>query len=332
MKKRPVIYMLVLALMLTMFTGCQQKSTDIETILPKAQVINAGVSFLNVSVGQNIPQLSYEPTATEFTQLCDAVYAAASVTVEIPVSYSPELNASHEIALVTENGTMAVYYDDFQNILNIPINRKVNDETVRVYMSFQPTGLTELLNAWQATLPEPEPIEPPVDPNQFPPDDTQLRATIDPELFSQASTEITSEPASYVREQDGAVYYVFSHDDKEELPENKLMMVAVPEAGEIRQVSIASIVENDYYIIATVALADVLEGAQLTDAAVLCERADLEKGKPIVFINEQGEILYAQNLVITPLSAQDPAIPTDDPSEPSNAAGGQVGDDEPLQP
>lgn len=332
MKKRPMIYMLALALVLTMFTGCQQKSADIESILPKANVISAGVSFLNVGVGQNIPQLSYETTAAEFTQLCDAVYGAASVTVEIPVSYSPELNASHEIALVTENGTMAVYYDDFQNILNIPINRKIDDETVRVYMSFQPTGLTELLTTWQETLPDPEPIEPPVDVNQFPPDDTLLRATIDAELFSQASTEIISEPASYVREQDGAVYYVFSHDDKEELPQDKLMMVAVPQVSETRQVSIASIVENDYYILATVAFADAVEGEQLTDTAVLCERADLEKGKPIVFIDEQGEILYVQNLVITPLSTQDPETPTDDPSQPSSAAGGQVGDDEPLQP
>lgn len=43
---------------------------------------------------------------------------------------------------------MSLYYDDYQNLLNVPINRRVDEESVRVYLSFQPTGLAELLSAW----------------------------------------------------------------------------------------------------------------------------------------------------------------------------------------
>ena len=69
------------------------------------------------------------------------------------------------------------------------------------------------------------------------------------------------------------------------------------------------------------------EGEELLPAAVLCERADIDLGKPVVFLDENCTVLYAQQLSIPgdiPEAVQ--------PDEPSDAAGGEEGDGEPLEP
>lgn len=336
MKKRKLlIYLLTLLVLVCMLCGCSQKETTLETILPRANVIKTSVSFLNEGLGENIPQLSYETVASECTQLCDLLYAAAPVTVEIPDSYSPELNASHEIFLTTSGGTMTLYYDDYQNLINVPINRKVNDQNVRVYLSFQTQGLYELMESWKATLPESEPVPMPSveESTNFPPDDTELRASIDMTLFDQVATDVAFEPATYLREGDNATYYAYAYHEKSELPQNKVLVVAVPDSAETRQASITSIVKNDYYVLVTVSFTPPADGAELTAAAVLCERADIDVDKPIVFIDESRNILYAQQLEI-PGEISETVEPTasEQPTEPSSAAGGEEGDGEALEP
>lgn len=336
MKKRIfLINLLILLLLCCSLCGCAKKETTLETILPRANVIKTSVSFLNEGLGENIPQLSYETVASECTQLCDLLYNAAPVTVEIPDSYSPELNASHEIFLTTSGGTMTLYYDDYQNLINVPINRKVNEQNVRVYLSFQSQGLYELLEDWKSTLPEPEPtVTAPEENTNFPPDDTELRAQIDPALFDQVAADIAFEPATYLHDGTAATYYAYAYHEKNELPQNKVLIVAAPDASETRQASISSIVKSDYYVLVTISFAQPADGADLTPAAVLCERANIDVGKPIVFIDENRSILYVQKLEIPgdiPESAIDPTATTQ-PSEPSTAAGGEEGDGEALEP
>ena len=330
-KQRLLIYLLTFALLLGALSGCAPKATTLETILPRANVIKASVSYLGKGLGDNIPQLSYEAVTSECTQLCDLLYAADPVTVEITDSYSPELNASHEIYLTTSGGTMTLYYDDYQNLINVPINRKVDDRNVRVYLSFQAQGLADLLTAWGESLPEPEPVEPIAEPETaFPPDDAELRASIDATLFDQVAQDIAFEPATYLRESDGALYYAFGYHEKSELPQNKVLVVAAPDVADTRQAAITSIVHSDYYVLVTVSYTVPAEGEELLPAAVLCERADIDLGKPVVFLDESRTVLYVQQLSI-PGDIPEDAQPAE-PSEPSDAAGGEEGDGEPLEP
>lgn len=331
MKTKKLLIYLLAALMLVacLTTGCKQQDTTLESILPRANVIKASVSFLNVGVGENIPQVSYEAVASECTQLCDLLYAAAPVVIEITDSYSPELNASHEIYLTTSGGTMTVYYDDYQNLINVPINRKVDEQSVRVYLSYQTAGLAELLTAWKEALPASAPIEPVGSTNTAvtPPDDTALREQIDTTLFDQAATQIVFETTNYVRQDEGRLFYAYGYHEKTELPENKVLMVALPDAADGTQLGIASVTRSDYYVLVHVAAM-----ADSSASAVLVERADVDVDLPVIFIDENRSILYAQYLDIpgeTPVT--EPTV-QETPDEPSSAAGGEVGDDEPLQP
>ena len=337
-KKLLIYFLLMLTLVCAFSTGCKQQDTTLESILPRANVIKASVAYLNVGVGENIPQVSYEAVASECVQLCDLLYAAQPVVIEITESYSPELNASHEVYLTTSGGTMTIYYDDYQNLINVPINRKVNEQNVRVYLSYQTTGLAELLSAWQETLPAAAPVEPSVSTNTqtTPPDDAELRAQIDPALFDQAAVGINVTPVAYDHPDDNAVFYAYGYHEKSELPQNQVLIVAAPGAAETRQASILSVVRSDYYVLVNIGYAEPAEGAALTDAAVMVERADIDVDKPVIFLDENRTVLYAQYLDIpgeTPV-AIDTVTPeaTEAPAEPSDAAGGEEGDDEPLQP
>ena len=335
--RKTLIYFLVLMMLTTVLaTGCKQQDTTLESILPRANVIKTSVSYLNVGVGENVPQVSYEAVTAECTQLCDLLYAALPVVIEITDSYSPELNASHEIYLTTSGGTMTVYYDDYQNLINVPINRRVDEQPVRVYLSYQTSGLTELLAAWQETLPVTTPTVPAEDElaQTTPPDDTDLRTQIDVTLFDQAAVEVAFESASYTRQDSGATFYAYGYHEKPELPENKVLIVAVPDQAETRQVSISSITCSDYYVLVNVTFTQPAEGAAVTETAVLVDRTAVDMGKPVIFLDENRTILYAQYLDIpgeTPVTI-DPVMPeaTEAPDMPSDAAGGEEGDGEPL--
>jgi hypothetical protein len=233
------------------------------------------------------------------------------------------------VYLTTSGGTMTIYYDDYQNLINVPINRKVNEQNVRVYLSYQTAGLAELLSAWQETLPAAAPVEPSVSTNTqtTPPDDTELRAQIDPALFDQAAVGINVTPVAYDHPDDNAVFYAYGYHEKSELPQNQVLIVAAPGAAETRQASILSVVRSDYYVLVNVAAM-----ADSSASAVLVERADVDVDLPVIFIDENRSILYAQYLDIpgeTPVT--EPTV-QETPDEPSSAAGGEVGDDEPLQP
>ena len=326
--KKLLIYLLAMLMLVSCFvTGCKEQDTTLESILPRANVIKTSVSFLNVGVGENIPQLSYETVASECTQLCDLLYAAVPVVIEITDSYSPELNASHEIYLTTSGGTMTVYYDDYQNLINVPINRKVDEQNVRVYLAYQTSGLSELLSAWQETLPVSEPTAPGAEAAApvTPPDDTELRQQIDVTLFDQAAVEIAFEATSYERQNDAALCYAYGYHEKNELPQNKVLIVALPDAASGSARSISSVTRSDYYVLVSVAAA---EG----NSAVLVERADVDVDLPVIFIDENRSILYAQYLDIpgeAPVQVE--PVQTEQPEEPSTAAGGEEGDDEPLE-
>ena len=337
-KKLLIYFLLMLMLVCALTTGCKQQDTTLESILPRANVIKASVAYLNVGVGENIPQVSYETVTSECTQLCDLLYAAQPVVIEITENYSPELNASHEVYLTTSGGTMTIYYDDYQNLLNVPINRKVNEQSVRVYLSYQTQGLVELLGAWQETLPAAAPV---VDPNAgsaaavIPPDDTELRAQIDPALFDQAAIGLNTTPVDYEHTDDHTVFYAYGYHEKSELPQNKVLIVAAPGAEETRQVSILSVIRSDYYVLVNIGYTDPAEGAAVTDAAVMVERADIDVDKPVIFLDENRTVLYAQYLDIPgELPAGIDAVApeaTEAPAEPSDAAGGEEGDGEPLE-
>ena len=111
MKKRFAIYLLVVLLAL-LLTGCKSDEVRLEDLLPRENVQEVSVSYLSTGVGENIPSVRYAADTTEYGQLCDLLYGAAPVVVEIPSNYSPEINASHEIFLTTSGGTMSLYYDD----------------------------------------------------------------------------------------------------------------------------------------------------------------------------------------------------------------------------
>ena len=327
--KKLLIYvaaMLLLVCCLT--TGCKHQDTTLESILPRANVIKTSVSYLNMGVGENIPQVSYEAVTSECGQLCDLLYAAAPVVIEITDSYSPELNASHEIYLTTSGGTMTVYYDDYQNLLNVPINRKVDEQSVRVYLSYQTAGLPELLGQWQEGLEVTVPAAPTDEGNTevVPPDDTALREQIDVTLFDQAATEVAVEPVTMTEQAEGVLYYAYGYHEKSELPQNKVLIVAKADAADGVQRGIASVTRSDYYVLVNVT-------AEAANTAVLAERADVDADIPVIFIDENRNILYAQYLDIpdeTPVTIE-PAG-TEQPTEPSSAAGGEEGDDEPLEP
>ena len=109
--------------------------------------------------------------------------------------------------------------------------------------------------------------------------------------------------------------------------------MAVPDAADARQASITSIVQYYYYVLVTVGYTAPADGEELMPAAALCERADIDLGKPVVFLDENRTVLYAQQLSIPgdiPEDAQ-PLEPSE-PAEPSDAAGGEEGDGEPLEP
>ena len=84
----------------------------------------------------------------------------------------------------------------------------------------------------------------------------------------------------------------------------------------------------------TVALSDLAEGETPVPAAVLCDRADFDKNKPVCFVDESGNLLYAQELTLPVVSENTADAPeaTQQPELPSDAAGGEQGDGEPLQP
>ena len=149
-----------------------------------------------------------------------------------------------------------------------------------------------------------------------------------------AGTPIGFEQASCLRESDGAVYYVYNSDEKTELPQDKVLVAAVPQSTETRQAAVASIEENDACIRVTVALSDLAEGEAPVPAAVLCDRADFDKNKPVCFVDESGNLLYAQELTLPVVSENTADAPeaTQQPDLPSDAAGGEQGDGEPLQP
>ena len=63
---------------------------------------------------------------------------------------------------------------------------------------------------------------------------------------------------------------------------------------------------------------------------MLCDRADIDLGKPVVFLDESRTVLYVQQLSI-PGDIPEDAQPTE-PTEPSDADGGEEGDGEPLEP
>lgn len=359
-----VLALFLLALLLPL-TGCQQQEVDLEDLLPRESVQQAAVSYLNIGVGENIPRLDYAVGSTECDQLLSLLYGAAPVVVEIPTNYSPEINASHELFLTTAGGTMTLYYDDYQNLLNVPINRRVDEESVRVYLSFQPTGLAELLTAWGEGLSSTVATGS-TDAGAFvPPDDSALRASIDTTLFDQVSTEIAFTASTYTPTGDGAVYYAFGSNELSTLSPDQVLFVASPAAGDARQATISSISESDFYILVHVAFADGTAGAT-TPAAVLCARSDVEKGKPIVFVDGDLNVLYVETLAALPAESADPnasadpsasaspessAAPTTSSSPaaspsptasatattkpastPASASGGEIGSDEPLQP
>ena len=162
-----------------------------------------------------------------------------------------------------------------------------------------------------------------------------LRAQLDMSAVLAAGTPIGFEQASCLRESDGAVYYVYNSDEKTELPQDKVLVTAVPQSTETRQAAVASIEENDACIRVTVALSDLAEGEAPVPAAVLCDRADFDKNKPVCFVDESGNLLYAQELtlpVVSENTAADAPEATQQPELPSDAAGGEQGDGEPLQP
>ncbi len=356
MKKRSFIIAILLAALLMVLPGCKSETMDVQSLLPRENVTQASVDFLSVGVGQNIPRISHAVADADCAVLLDEVYAAAPVTVEIPENYSPELNASHEIYLTTSLGTMSLLYDEYQNILNVPINRKVKDQAVRVYLSLRPAGLSQLLATWQQGLnTQNTPPAPDDQTEDFPPDDAQLRAALDTTLFDLVGTPIDFAPSAYAGEHASALYYALGSERRPELAQDQALVVAAPQSGETRQVSISEIVENDYYILVRVAFGEAVAGQDALPAAVLCRRADLEKGKPIVFLDGDRNVLYVQAPLGEPgaQSPIDPAQPdagntpdaaltqpdvtaaptaTAPPASPSTAAGGEERDDEPLQP
>ena len=258
---------------------------------------------------------------------------------------------------------MSLYYDDYQNLLNVPINRRVDEESVRVYLSFQPTGLAELLSAWGEGLSSSSAST--GNTSSFvPPDDSALRASIDSTLFDQVSAEIAFTASTYERSGDSAVYYAFGSAEMPSLPQDQVLFVAAPAVGDARQAAIASISESDFYILVRVAFSETATGS-IAPSAVLCARADVDKGKPIVFVDADQNILYVQTLTAlaensTPTQSADPEASADpaasaDPSAsatpapststaptqpattqpattPASASGGEIGSDEPLQP
>ena len=360
-KRRGVLGLLLLIALILPVMGCQQQEVYLEDLLPRDSVQQAAVSYLNIGVGENIPRVDYASGTSQCDQLLSLLYGAAPVVVEIPSNYSPEINASHEIFLTTSGGTMSLYYDDYQNLLNVPINRRVDEESVRVYLSFQPTGLAELLSAWGEGLNSSSAST--GNTSSFvPPDDSALRASIDSTLFDQVSAEIAFTASTYERSGDSAVYYAFGSAEMPSLPQDQVLFVAAPAVGDARQAAIASISESDFYILVRVAFSETATGS-IAPSAVLCARAD--KGKPIVFVDADQNILYVQTLTAlaensTPTQSADPEASADpaasaDPSAsatpapststaptqpattqpattPASASGGEIGSDEPLQP
>ena len=114
-----------------------------------------------------------------------------------------------------------------------------------------------------------------------------------------------------------------------------------------------------------VAFSETATGS-IAPSAVLCARADVDKGKPIVFVDADQNILYVQTLTALadnsapaesadPEASADPAAsaapeasadpsasatpapststaPTQPATTPASASGGEIGSDEPLQP
>lgn len=362
-KRRGVLGLLLLIALILPVMGCQQQEVYLEDLLPRDSVQQAAVNYLNIGVGENIPRVDYASGTSQCDQLLSLLYGAAPVVVEIPSNYSPEINASHEIFLTTSGGTMSLYYDDYQNLLNVPINRRVDEESVRVYLSFQPTGLAELLSAWGEGLSSSSAST--GNTSSFvPPDDSALRASIDSTLFDQVSAEIAFTASTYERSGDSAVYYAFGSAEMPSLPQDQVLFVAAPAVGDARQAAIASISESDFYILVRVAFSETATGS-IAPSAVLCVRADVDKGKPIVFVDADQNILYVQTLTAladnsAPAESADPEASADpaasaDPSAsatpapststaptqpattqpattPASASGGEIGSDEPLQP
>lgn len=163
-----------------------------------------------------------------------------------------------------------------------------------MYLSFQPTGLAELLSAWGEGLSSSSAST--GNTSSFvPPDDSALRASIDSTLFDQVSAEIAFTASTYERSGDSAVYYAFGSAEMPSLPQDQVLFVAAPAVGDARQAAIASISESDFYILVRVAFSETATGS-IAPSAVLCARADVDKGKPIVFVDADQNILYVQTL------------------------------------
>ena len=121
---------------------------------------------------------------------------------------------------------------------------------------------------------------------------------------------------------------------KTELPQDKVLVTAVPQSTETRQAAVASIEENDACIRVTVALSDLAEGEAPVPAAVLCDRADFDKTSPSASWTRAATCSMRRSLRCrwSRRNTADAPEATQQPELPSDAAGGEQGDGEPLQP
>ena len=308
MKKNKIALVLALLLLLTAFSGCKPKEITMESLLPRTNIIKASVAYLNIGLGENIPSLSYETIASECGELCDVLYAATPVLLDLEGNtYSPELNATHEIGLTTSAGTLKLFFDDYQNLISVPTLKGMEEGNVRIYKTFQITGLSELLAAWQSNLPiiEPEPPveelpppeeEQPAEPAFVAPDDSALREIIDATLLSQTGEEVVFETIDLNRSDAQDVFYAFSHNEIESLPDSKVLLVAAAAQGTGLRYAVSRVEINDTYVKVLVSRAAASEDG--TSGAAMVERTLIDIGKPIVFMDDTGSVLYVQILNI----------------------------------
>ncbi len=306
MKKNRIAFCLALVLLLSLLSGCATKEITMESLLPRTNVIKASVAYLNVGLGEDIPSLSYETIATECGDLCDILYSATPVVLDLgETTYSPELNATHEIGLTTSAGTLKLYYDDYQNLISVPTVKGMDEGNVRVYQNFQTTGLSELLSLWQGNLPvnEPEPateelpVEEPVEDDVFiAPDDSSLRSLIDVTLLSEAGDEVAFENADYDQFAAVDVFYAFGYHEMDTLPESKVLLVAAAAEGTGLKCGISRVEVNGTYVKVYVTRSQLADGE--VNGAALIERASVDLGKPIVFLDDTETVLYVQLLSI----------------------------------
>ena len=305
MKKNKIALILALVLVMSLFTGCKPKEITMESLLPRTNIIKASVEYLSLGLGENIPQLSYETISTECGELCDVLYASTPVILDLgSTTYSPELNATHEIGLTTSAGTLKLFYDEYQNLVSVPTMKGLDEGNVRVYQTFQTTGLSELLASWQSVLPvnEPEPSTEELPVEEEPavetfaaPDDSTLRAAVDETLLAQAGTEVAFESTDYEKfAAMSDLFYAFGSEEMDTLPENQLMLVAAAAEGTGLKCAVSRVEINDSYVKVFISRSLLEEGE--VNGAALVEKASVDVNKPIVFMDDAGSILYVQSL------------------------------------